>query len=63
MKMKFSAGAKFETCDVNRNSDCDLRSSVALLSDRLYESPTFSGIVYLLPRLTFFEKCVNVQGL
>ena len=22
-------------CDVNRNSDCDLRSSVALLSDRL----------------------------
>ena len=26
-----------KTCDVNRNSDCDLRSSVALLSDRLYQ--------------------------
>ena len=25
-----------KTCDVNRNSDCNLRSSVALLSDWLY---------------------------
>ena len=36
MKMKLSAGANLKTCDLNRNSDCDLRLCVALLKNRLY---------------------------